>query len=129
MREIVVGQISAQQGVSTINVWFRFPVPAQRQNYYTTHQQTNGPQAPGDYTATSGVDFAEVAQLSSGAWIERPGFQDIIDPTNGTTLVQTRLQNIYAAAASSAGSADTSGLAFWASSWTGGTAVWSMKSA
>lgn len=128
MRSIVVGPITADRGVSTIGVWFRFPVAnTNRQVYYTTHGQSGGPQAPGDYTATSGADFAEVAQLAGGQWVER-NFVDIIDPTNGTTLVQQRLVNIYNTAASSAGTADSAALAFWASSLGSGGTAWSMKS-
>lgn len=128
MRSIVVGQIQVDRGVQTLNVWFRFPIAnASRQAYYQTHGNTST-SAPGDYVATSGVDFAEVAQLSSGAWVER-AFVDIIDPTNGTTLVQTRLSNIYNAAASTAGTADTTALAFWSTSLGSGGTAWSMKSA
>jgi len=127
MRSIVIGQLTTGSGIQTVNVWFRFPVPAARQAYYATwyglHQPT--PQAPGDYTATTGTDFAEVAQLTSGQWVEQAGFTDIIDPTSPLGTIQARLTNIYNASLSFRGTADTALLSRWGSSWDGTT--WTMK--
>lgn len=129
MRSIVVGQIQVDRGVQTLNAWFRFPISNQnRRDYYATHGGASGTNAPGDYTASNGADFAELALLSSGQWVER-SYVDIIDPTNGTTLVETRLKNIYDAAASSNGTADSQTLAFWASSLGSGGTAWTLKSA
>jgi hypothetical protein len=127
VREIVAGRRQTNAGVQTIQVWFRFQVsPAARQAYYKTQQAGYQPQAPGDYAA-GGADVAEVAAFQNGLWVERAGFTDVIDPTSNAAAIQTRLQNLYAAANTDQTSVDNAALANWGSSWDGTT--WSMKSA
>lgn len=124
MREIVVGPITNKAGVQYLNVWFRFSVPAARQAYYTSLNASYKAQAPGDY---AGADVAEVNLFQTGQWVELSGFQDVIDPTSTLVEVQTRLQNLYAAADTQFISNDNAGLAHWDSSWDGTT--WTMKAA
>jgi hypothetical protein len=124
MREIVVGPINTIAGVQFLNVWFRFPVVAARQPYYGTLQTAYNPTAPGDY---ANADLAEVSAFRTGAWVERAGFQDVIDPTSTLVQIQTRLANLYGAAAAQFLSGDNATLARWNSSWDGTT--WTMKSA
>lgn len=124
MREIVVGARQTNAGVQTLAVWFRFPVIAARQPYYQHIQGAVAPLAPGDYAA---ADSAEVTALQNGQWIERSNFLDVIDPTSSIPQIETRLQNIYAAASTAQKAADDSALANWASSWDGAT--WTLKSA
>lgn len=124
MREIVVGQLQTVYGIQTISVWFRFAVPAQRQAFYTTLQTGFTPAAPGAYT---GADSAEVNLFRTGAWVERAGFQDVIDPTSTLAQIQTRLQNLYGSANTAFVNSDNASLARWDSSWDGTT--WTMNSA
>lgn len=122
MRTIVVGRLATLNGITTIPVWFRFPVVGTaRQTYYSG---SFTPQAPGDY---AGADSTEVAAFQNGTWIERSGFNDVIDPSSTLAQIQTRLTNLYSAATTANKAADDTALADWASSYNG--TVWSMKSA
>lgn len=123
MRQIVVGPLATAQGIQTIQVWFRFAVPAARQAYYTTVQPNYNPLAPGDYAS---ADLAEINLFRTGQWVERSGFQDVIDPTSNLATIQTRLVNLYTAASSAYVANDNSLLARWDSSYDGST--WTMKS-
>jgi hypothetical protein len=123
MRTIVVGRLTTQNGITSIPVWFRFPVVgAARQAYYAGSVT---PQAPGDY---ANADSAELAAFQSGQWIERAGFNDVIDPTSTLAQIQTRLVNLYNIAKPANKSADDTALADWASSFDG-VSTWTMKSA
>jgi hypothetical protein len=124
MRQIVVGPLTTVLGIQTINVWFRFAVPAQRQAYYATAAVNYNPAAPGDY---AGVDSGETSLFRTGSWVERANFQDVIDPTATLVQIQTRLQNLYTAALAQFVANDNAALARWDSSWDGTT--WAMKSA
>lgn len=122
MRTIVVGKISTQAGISSINVWYRFPiVGAARQVVYAG---SFAPAAPGDYT---GVDQPEISLFQSGAWIERAGFVDVLDPSSTVAQIQTRLVNIYNVAKAASKAVDDAALADWGSSFDGTT--WTMKTA
>lgn len=125
MRQIVVGQLTkGQGGVQQVNVWFRFPVPAQRQAYYTTLQASFTPSAPGDY---ANADLAEINQFRTGQFFERPNFFDVVDPTSTLAQIKARLVNIYAAAATQVATDDTAALSRWATAYDG--TVWADKSA
>lgn len=122
MRQIVVGRTTVLNGVSSINVWFRFPVVgAARQSSYAG---TYTPQAPGDYP---GVDGAEVTAFQNGSWIERSNFTFVLDPAFSVATIQASLASIYNTAKASNKAADDAALANWASSYDG--TAWTMKSA
>lgn len=123
MRQIVVGPITTNQGIQTIQVWFRFPVPAARQAYYASFQGGYTPLAPGDYAV---VDQAELNLFRTGQWVERAGFSDVIDPTSNIATIQARLVNLYTAAAAQQLANDNALLARWDSSYDG--AAWTLKS-
>lgn len=124
MRLIVVGPIVTQGGIQQLNVWFRFPVIVARQPYYTRLQASSQPTAPGDY---AGADATETSDFQAGRYTERAGFFDVIDPTASLATIQTRLVNIYTAAASASKAFDDAELARWGSSYDGTS--WSMKTA
>lgn len=130
MRQIVAGQRGkGAGGIQQLNVWFRFPVPAQRQPFYKAMNAGYVPQAPdsaGGNAYASTADAAEKTAFQAGTWIERPGFYIVIDPTMTAQQIEAMLQNIYNAAAPVVAADDAAALANYASSWDGN--AWSLQS-
>ena len=129
MREIVIGQeTTGPGGISIVNVWFRVPVPAQRQPFYAAQNAGWTPLAPDStggkaYSSTS--DQAEIAAFRGGSFVELSGFYVVRDPTWTDAQLGSVLVNVYNAAVTSTQNADASLLNRWATSWDGTS--WTIK--